>query len=444
VTPPRAPESTPGAAESTAGARSQALLLLLPALVPLVVAALTPTASLFPDQGDLNLYLEKAGAFASGGVPYRDFPFEYPPLGLIPMVVPDLVGRLFGDVTLDAYKWLFAGWEAILVAALGVLLARIVRLGGAPAVGDTARLALRLVVLTIGAAFALTWRFDLFPAVLATGAVWLALEDRPGAAGVAIAGGILAKLYPVALVPALAARWLVPLDGARLIRFGLSIAVMLVAVMLPFAFFAGRDAFAFAGYLFARPLQIESIGGGLVVLAGLVADRPADMSFDFSAVNVQGPLARSILGVLPLLTVALFGLLAWLGWRRLRGAVARDGVVPPSLIVTLATASLLALLVTSKVYSIQYVVWLVPFAALLPIRQFWLAAALVALTIPIHPLLYADLVKQEALAILVLNVRNALVVVLFVLLLRELARVGSIIPRPTPSRSSMPGPASPD
>ena len=88
--------------------------------------------------------------------------------------------------------------------------------------------------------------------------------------------------------------------------------------------------------------------------------------------------------------------------------------------MTLATASLLVLLVTSKVYSIQYVVWLVPFAALLRGRQFWLAAAVVALTMPIHPLLYADLVKQEALPILVLNLRNALVVALTVLVLRDL------------------------
>lgn len=53
-----------------------------------------------------------------------------------------------------------------------------------------------------------------------------------------------------------------------------------------------------------------------------------------------------------------------------------------------------------------------PFVALLRGPQFWLGAAIVALTMPIHPLLYADLVKQEVLPILVLNLRNGLVVAL--------------------------------
>jgi hypothetical protein len=89
-----------------------------------------------------------------------------------------------------------------------------------------------------------------------------------------------------------------------------------------------------------------------------------------------------------------------------------DGTVRPETLVTLTFASLLLLLVTSKVYSIQYVVWIVPFVALLRGWQFWLGVAVVALTMPIHPLLYSDLVQQQALPILVLNLRNALVVAL--------------------------------
>ncbi|MEO5704577.1 MAG: hypothetical protein ABIZ52_08985, partial [Candidatus Limnocylindrales bacterium] len=93
-----------------------------------------------------------------------------------------------------------------------------------------------------------------------------------------------------------------------------------------------------------------------------------------------------------------------------------------STVVTLAGASVLMLLVTSKVYSIQYVVWIVPFATLLPRQQFWLALAVVALTMPIHPLLYGELVNQQALPILVLNLRNALVGTLTAWILWGLAR----------------------
>jgi hypothetical protein len=89
--------------------------------------------------------------------------------------------------------------------------------------------------------------------------------------------------------------------------------------------------------------------------------------------------------------------------------------------VTLTFASVLVLLVTSKVFSIQYVVWIVPFAALLRGGKFWLAVAIVALTMPIHPLLYGELVKQQALPILILNLRNGLFLVLTAWVIRDLA-----------------------
>jgi hypothetical protein len=112
------------------------------------------------------------------------------------------------------------------------------------------------------------------------------------------------------------------------------------------------------------------------------------------------------------MTALGFGLLAWLGWRRIRAERERFGSVSPATVVLLAAASVVMLLVTSKVFSIQYVVWLVPFAALLPRWPFWLAALIVALTMPIHPLLYDELVAQDALPIVILNVRNGLLLVL--------------------------------
>ena len=409
--------------------------LIAPALIVLAIGVLTPTKALFPDQGDVNLYLEKARAIASGGVPYRDFPFEYPPLAILPMVVPYLLAAPFGQVTLNAYKVLFAGSEAILLGLLGLVLGRIVRRGGSAIPGSSEReLAGRLLLLTMGAALALTWRYDLFPALLVMAGLAAALDGRPAATGLAIAVGTLAKLFPVAALPALASRWLVPLDPRPVVRslatFGLAIAL----VLGPLVLLAGRDALAFVGYQVARGLEIESIGGGLAVLAGLVSGQPPELSFGFSAVNVEGSPAGSILRVLPIATIAAFGLLAVAGWRRIRDDVAAVGRVRPVTISTLTAASVLVLLVTSKVYSIQYVVWLVPLVVLLPRRQFWLAALAVALTMPIHPILFAALVRQEALPILVLVARNALVVVLTAWVVADLARPAGL--EPTTFRSA--------
>jgi uncharacterized membrane protein len=392
----------------------------------LLVAALTPTAALYPDQGDVGLYLEKARAVTAGHLPYRDVRFEYPPAALIPMVVPYLAG-LGGDVGLDAYKVLFAAWEAGLLLLLGAILGRI----GARLGLSAREVALRLTLVAIGAILAVTWRYDLFPAVLATAAVWASVARRPAVVGVLVGLGVLAKLYPVALLPALALPWVVPLDLARLTRLGAAFGLTVLVGLLPFVALAGDDALAFVTYQVGRGLQIESIGGGLAVLAGLVSGSPPELSYGFSAVQVEGPMARALLVVVPVATVLGYGLLALLALRRLRAEATpdrSDAGVRPATIVTLSFLSVLVLLVTSKVYSIQYVVWIVPFIALLRGPRFWLGAAIVALTMPIHPLLYAGLVQQQALPILVLNLRNALLVGLTAWLLADEARGGMARP----------------
>lgn len=428
------------------GGLGSRLLILTPAWLILVVAALTPTAALLPDQGDVVLYFQKAHALAIGQVPYRDFRFQYPPAAILPMAVPFLASFL-GNVDIAAYKILFAGWQAALMIVLGLVLARLaeriaiddVRLVG----GDASRLIVdrvrgagwRVAILSVGAVLALTWRYDLFPAVLVMIAVWAAIEGRPAWAGVVLAIGFLTKLYPVAVLPALAVPWLIPFDLGRLARLGAGFGLATVVGFLPFVALAGRRAFEFFEYQVGHGIQIESIGGGITVLVGLLTGAPVAMSFDNARVQVEGPIATAWLAIVPALTIVGFAVLGWLGWRRIRAeAGSESGGIRASTVVTLAGASVLMLLVTSKVYSIQYIVWLLPFMAFLRGRVFWLAAAIAALTMPIHPLLYAQLVRQEALPVLLLNLRNGLLVVLTLWFLADLRRGAStrLIPRSEP------------
>jgi hypothetical protein len=414
---------------SAATTRAPLPLLLLLYAIPFVVATLTPAADFAGGpQGDVRLYLDKAYSVLTGGAPYRDFPLEYPPFALVPMIVPYVLWP-FGPVPVHLYPWLFAGEMAVLLVALALVVGRIVRrqarwLEQEPRDVRREQLVVgtRLLVLALGASLALTWRFDLFPTLLASVALWAALERRPTIAGVAIGIGVLAKLFPIVVAPAAAVVWLAPPDWPRLLRFGLAAALTVVLGMAPFVALAGADAFSFVGYQAARGLQIESVGGGLVLLWGLVTGEPNAVQAPFSAWEVTGDLARMLQAVASTVLVAGFGALAVLGWRRCRTEMAEAGAVASGTIVTLGTVAILLLVLTNKVFSIQYVVWLVPFAALLPWRQFWLAAAAVALTIPIHPALYEALVRQDALPILVLNLRNGLLVALLVWLVLDLAR----------------------
>jgi hypothetical protein len=199
-------------------------------------------------------------------------------------------------------------------------------------------------------------------------------------------------------------------------------ALTIVLGLVPFLAIAGTDALAFLGYQAQRGLEVESIGAGFVLLDGLVRGQPVETHSPFKAVEVFGPLADAWLRLLPAATLVGFGALVVAAWRAVKSDTRALGRVGVDTLTALAGAAVMVLLLTSKVFSIQYVVWLVPFIALLSGRKFWLGAAIVALTMPIHPFLFADLVGQGALPILVLNLRNALLVALAVWVIVDLAR----------------------
>ncbi len=383
-------------------------LLVLPALVLLLVGVLTPASALVPHQVDVYLYFQKAEAFVHGQLPYVQFDFEYPPLAFVPMVVPYLAWP-GGPPPLEAYVWLFLAWEAILLVALALTLTQI-----AGRLSPTGRdgTAIRLVVLTIVAAPSLAWRFDLLPALLSALAVLATLNGRAATAGVAIALGSLVKLYPAVLVPVLVLPWLLQRDWRRVARFAAAGLTAFVLVVVPVYALVGDAIWSPVTYQGQRGLQIETVAAGVLLIRGLLTETLARLTFDFGAVHVAGSLAERILALqLPVLVAGLGGI-ALLAYRRFRREIERLGAIQPGSLVSVVAATIGALLVTNKVFSVQYVVWLLPFAALLPRRQFWLFALIAALSVGIHPLLYELLIRQLPGPVLLLNARNALLLLL--------------------------------
>ena len=390
------------------------MVLGFPVMLLLVVGLLTPVPALFPNQGDVQLYMRTGEAVVGGLLPYRDFPLPYPPLALVPMVVP-YVAWLPGEPSLDLYHWLFLAWEAGLLVALVWVLGRIGdRLGR-----HVERPLIILVVLTV---LPLAWRFDLFPALLATIALWAALEDRPLASGVAIGLGIMAKLYPVVLVPVLALRWLSFDRLPSLGRFGAAVALTIVLVAIPFLSATGTGMLQVLDYQAERGLELESIGSGVALAAAALGLAPVAVESSFSSMNAVGPAASAWLAIQTGLTSVVFAVVAAIAGRRVVTELRGAGEVHAETLITVAATAILALLVTNKVFSVQYVVWLLPLAALLRGGRWWLAAAATGLSTAIHPVLFADLIAREVLPIAVLNLRNGLLIALLAWLVMDLWR----------------------
>ena len=127
-----------------------------------------------------------------------------------------------------------------------------------------------------------------------------------------------------------------------------------------------------------------------------------------------------------LLALALV-IIAWRFWRE-----RQEGPTGLSLVVGFV-AVLLAFILGNRVFSPQYLIWLLPLVVLLP-RRFWpplLAAYL--LTVILFPLTYDGLIAMDLLPEVLLAVRNALLLVVFIWLLGELVLAPAAAPDAGPS-----------
>ncbi len=379
--------------------------LLAPLGIMLLIVALTPGPVRHLVAGDLGLYLDDGGRLLAGSMPYRGFAFEYPPLALVPMTLP-LAAWPFGALDEGMFAWLFAIAEGILAIAAGLLVSRV---RDRPAGAATA-----WVLLVLAAGPSIAWRFDLWPAVLVLASVVAADRGRPGLAGIALGTGVMAKLFPAVVLPILAARFIALRDRAGLGRLLLGCALPIGLVMGGAYALAGAASLQWLTYLIDRGLQLESVGAGLVALLHVAVGLPASVGPAFGALQVTSPGSDALVAVGLWAQLALLAGVTVAAVVRFRHDVARRGAVPLSSLAALSVAAVVALLLTSKVFSVQYVVWLLPLVPLLGWPMRGLAIAIAALSTLIHPLNYAALMTLDPVMTVVLNVRNLLLVALLV------------------------------
>ena len=335
-----------------------------------------------PKDGDPGAFLGIADKAAHGLVAYRDYPLEYPPLGLVHVALP----RMIGGPSNDAYQDLFS----ILSLALTI--------GSAMAVLWLARrrwsveTPLDAIVMFVGLALAgaplVVWRFDILPAFLTVIALVAYAAGRSGWSGMSLGLGFAAKAYPAFLVPLFAVaeiferRWR---DAALLMA---SAGATVVLVFGEIFLFAGSNEFYFLVYERNRGIEIESISGAIAMLAGALGLSPAKVSFAFGSNQVTSPLLTSIADpvlVLEVLVVVLVVVGALWSFRR---DVRETGRVQPVTLVQYSVATVLVAILANKVFSPQYVIWLLPFVPLMSARKSLLFLVIMVLTVVEYPLIF--------------------------------------------------------
>jgi Glycosyltransferase family 87 len=315
---------------------------------------------------DTPVYERYGDAIVRGAVPYRDVRIEYPPAALPVFLVPSLVAAR-GD--LGQYRRMFEAEMAVCGAAAAALVAfLLVRDGARP---------VRLVVgATLAAASPLTLgsvvlsRYDLWPAVLTVAALAALAARRERLALGALGAAAAAKAYPLVVVP-VALLWIDKRSGRRAaLRALAAFAAVLAACVVPFLALAPGGVWHALTRQVSRPLQIESLGAGFLLVAHQLFRLRLTVQSSHGSQNLAGTTAETLAAVQSALLVAAL-LAVWVWFARRQANWGR--------LLRASAASVCAVVALDKVLSPQFLVWLVPLVALARGRRGLAACALLLL-----------------------------------------------------------------
>jgi hypothetical protein len=393
---------------------------------------------------------EVGGRLAGAGDEYREV--EYPPLALEVMRLPLLwMGQPRGDTPdgfAAAYTVAYRRGLAVIDVLLLVTLAWLVRRlhpGEAPAA--RAWRLLFYVAGTLALWHLLYDRLDLIQSF----AVTLSLALLVGRWHYAWSFAVLAlainfKLVPLVLAPV----WVVgslpagrPLNLTwaplgRLAARGLLLAALTLGVFAPFYLWSGGDSLGFLRYHRARGLEVESVWSSLPLVPGAFG-QPVEVAYSYGSVNVSSPLTPMLTRLAPIVTAALLlGATALLLVRARRVASAPGDADKaetlaqrhPSEFAGYALMMLMLFVAANKVFSPQYLLWLLPLAALAPFegrprRAFLTGFLLVGvLSTVLMPFLFVLDLLEPASAGAALAFRPPTARFVIVLLLRNLLFLG--------------------
>lgn len=320
--------------------------------------------------------------------PFHALPLEYPPFSLVLFSLPLFANPYY-------YTIVFAVLMALTIVFIYWLLLRYAPQG--------AGLAFAIYML-IGAWGIAVGRFDLVPAALTLICVIAAERKRWTYAYIALAFAFLLKIYPLLFLPALfiaeqqdARRFYTPQQPLKLAslpgelwqtlrgirRWRWKNTIIFFAILLGVTGFFALLNFQGAvlsqlSYFTNRPVQIESTGSPILFL-GAHLGYPIQIVNSFGSSNIVSRLERRVEFFLDVLFVAGYLYAIFLKWRG-------------KLDVTQAfIAILLVFIVTGKVFSPQYLMWLIPLLAYSgAYNRFWLIiwVPISLLTTYIFPYIY--------------------------------------------------------
>ncbi len=352
--------------------------------------------------GDVMIYFRYATKALNGEIPYRDYVVEYPIAAFPLFVIPRLFAGAF-----EGYRTVFMVQMLLFDAAMIVLIALRSSLDhGSSSVPH------RLGWFTLYFAILcplVTGRFDLAPTAIAFAACCSWSSGRRKLGAILSGLGTVMKVFPgIAIAPSLVSE--VYETKNRRVPGVFAFALTLIAGMLLWLII-GRSGVEGTFYVVGkRGLELESIYAGVAMLLAKIFDFNILIIDNFGAAHLYFPYYEGLLALIPGIQLGTALAITW-QCRTSRGSDQ----------LRYALAALVGFVITGKVLSPQYLIWLTPFVAVLGGRVGASARPLFFMSCFLTRLIYPGpgfgaLEHDRLWAIMLLTVRNLTLLVLFVML----------------------------
>ncbi|MBC2681182.1 hypothetical protein [Corynebacterium anserum] len=358
-----------------------------------------------PDLSSADIDAATQMATNSGATPLA----EYPHAGVWPLHIVNFISA-------DRQPMFIAVFSAMCVALSGIFLWFLLAWGNDhKAVGRSPlRAGWFWVIFCAATGPILLTRLDIISGMLVAMAIaWML--TRPRVAGFLLAFATLSKLWPGVIAAAFVDRWSLRSTWVRLLSFGSSLVALAVVTLTT----VGLDRLLSPiTYQDTRGLQVESVMATPFMAARIFDDDKwvtgyaASKSYEIAGPGVSFAIdAADILLLVTVVFAVLFAL-----WRFLYGGWTHENAALFALLL------ILMLIVTNKVFSPQYVVWMGPAVAVVsllsshPLHKLRLVMIITAVfTTLIYPATYEALLRSSSVwPLLYLVIRNLLVVAMTV------------------------------
>ncbi len=350
-------------------------------------------------------------------MPYREVFFEYPPVLMAPILAARAPTTTFWGFTRALAFVISLGYLACLWVAYRIWQ----RLAEEQQVPWHMVLAGSLVgVLCLGQIY--VTRLDVFPSLVVLLALWTFLMGRWYSSATWVAVGVLTKGYAIVLAP-IFGLVLLRQGKYRALAISAAIAVAILAVVnIGLGWMSQGEYWTSFRFHAERGIQIESVYALIPYLAHLLLGSPITVYDAYNSMNIDTAHIGLLLKASTVVPMAAMIGLYVMFWRVLRSRRAED--IEPRQVVGMVTLLVFTFILTFKVLSPQFLIWLTPLIYVAaPSRRsrtfFGCFLAVMLVTQLIWPGFYYLLEEAHPVGVAMLLVRNVGLMVLFVWLLRD-------------------------